>query len=116
MVDHALKAADELEKDGWSVEVIDPRTLRPLDMETFLESVRRTNRCLVVHEAWRTGGLGAEIAAEISEKAFDWLDAPVVRLGGKDVPTPFAADLERACMPTAKDIALAARELLESRR
>lgn len=114
MVDHALKAADELSKQGWSVEVIDPRTLRPLDMDTLIGSVRRTNRCLVVHEAWRTGGVGAEIAAEISEKAFDWLDAPVTRLCGADAPMPFAAELERTCIPTAKDIVRAARELLES--
>lgn len=115
MVDQALKAAEELARLGWSAEVIDPRTLRPLDMATFVDSVKRTNRCLVVHEAWRTGGLGAEIAAEIGERAFDWLDAPVTRVCGVDAPMPFSADLERACIPTASDIVSAARHLLEPR-
>lgn len=111
MVDRALKAADELEKDGISVEVVDPRTLRPLDMDTIITSVQKTSRCLVVHEAWRTGGIGAEIAAEINEKAFDWLDAPVTRLGARDVPMPFNSNLERAVIPSAEDIAAAAATL-----
>ncbi len=111
MVDRALQAADALEKDGISVEVIDPRTLRPLDYGTIVDSIKKTNRCLVVHEAWRTGGLGAEIAAEISELAFDWLDAPVTRLGARDVPMPFNAGLERAVIPSTKDISAAAMAL-----
>ncbi|MBY0510577.1 MAG: dehydrogenase E1 component subunit alpha/beta [Rhodospirillaceae bacterium] len=116
MVDRALQAADELAKDGISVEVLDPRTLRPLDMDTIIASVKKTSRCLVVHEAWRTGGLGAEIAAEINERAFDWLDAPVTRLGGRDVPTPFNANLERAVVPSAKDIISAVRALMTGAR
>ena len=113
MVDRALQAADDLAKEGISVEVLDPRTLRPLDMDTMIASVRKTNRCLVVHEAWRTGGLGAEIAAEISERAFDWLDAPVTRLGARDVPMPFNATLERAVIPSAKDIISAVKALMQ---
>lgn len=111
MVERALKSAEELESEGLSLEIVDPRTLRPLDITTIIESVRKTNRCLVVHEAWRTGGLGAEIAAEINEKAFDWLDAPVTRLGAKDVPMPFNATLERAVIPSVQDITSAARLL-----
>ncbi len=116
MVDRALQAADELAKDGISVEVIDPRTLRPLDMDCFVASVKKTNRCLVVHEAWRTGGLGAEIAAEINERAFDWLDAPVTRLGARDVPMPFNATLERAVIPSTKDIIAAVKALMQGAR
>ncbi len=111
MVDRAMQAADALAKDGISAEIIDPRTLRPLDFGTIIDSVKKTNRCIVVHEAWRTGGLGAEIAAEISETAFDWLDAPVTRLGARDVPMPFNAGLERAVIPSAKDIEAAASAL-----
>lgn len=109
MVAEALRAADQLASEGLSAEVIDLRTLRPLDMDTILASVRKTNRCVIVHEAWRTGGLGGEIAAEISEKAFDSLDAPVMRLGAVDVPTPYNDRLERAVVPDAKAIADAAR-------
>lgn len=111
MVDKALQASDTLIKNGVSLEVIDPRTLRPLDYETILNSVKKTNRCIVVHEAWRTGGLGAEIAAEISERAFDWLDAPVMRLGSRDVPMPFNSKLERAVIPSVEDIIVAATEI-----
>lgn len=109
MVSEALRAAEQLATDGLSLEVIDLRSLRPLDMETILASVRKTNRCIVVHEAWRTGGLGGEIAAEITEQAFDFLDAPVTRLGALDVPTPYNDRLERAVIPDAKAIAAAAR-------
>jgi 2-oxoisovalerate dehydrogenase E1 component len=112
MVPLALKAAEELAGDGISAEVLDPRTLRPLDWNTIIASVVKTSRCLVVHEAWRTGGLGAEIAAEIGERAFDWLDAPVTRLCGMDVPAPFSPVLERATIPDAKAITRKARELV----
>ncbi len=111
MVERALAAADALARDGIEAEVIDPRTLRPLDMETICASVRRTGRCVVVHEACRTGGLGAEIAAGITEAAFDWLDAPVARVAMPDVPMPYNDRLERALMPSAGAIAAAVREV-----
>lgn len=111
MVDRALQAAEELTKKGISAEVIDPRTLRPLDVDTVITSIQKTNRCLIVHEAWRTGGIGAELAAEISERAFDWLDAPVTRLGARDVPMPFSPVLERAVIPSKAEIIAAAASL-----
>ena len=111
MVERALTAADTLGRSGIEAEVIDPRTLRPLDMDTICASVRRTGRCVVVHEANRTGGLGAEIAASIMEAAFDWLDAPVMRVAMPDVPMPYNDRLERALMPSAAAIAAAVREV-----
>ena len=82
----ALSAATQLEREGIDVEVVDPRTLRPLDTETILASVRKTNRLVIAHEAWTIGGFGAEVAAMVVEKAFDYLDAPIVRVGARDVP------------------------------
>ena len=111
MVERALAAADTLARSGIEAEVIDPRTLRPLDMDTICASVRRTGRCVVVHEANRTGGLGAEIAASIMEAAFDWLDAPVMRVAMPDVPMPYNDRLERALMPSAAAIAAAVRDV-----
>lgn len=112
MVPVAMNAAEQLARAGISAEVIDPRTLRPMDWDTLVASVVKTNRCLVVHEAWRTGGLGGEIAAEISERAFDWLDAPVTRLCGMDVPMPFSQSLEKTTIPDAAEIVRKARELV----
>ena len=112
MVPRALAAAEELAADGIELEVVDPRTLVPLDEETILESVRKTNHAMVVHEAHRRHGVGAEIAAVIQEKAFDELDAPVFRLGGKAAPVPFSPVLEKRLVPTVEDIVTAARELL----
>ncbi|MGI9384099.1 MAG: alpha-ketoacid dehydrogenase subunit alpha/beta [Methyloligellaceae bacterium] len=112
MVERALSAAEKLGPDGISVEVVDPRTLRPLDVPTIVESVKKTNRCVVVHEAWKTGGIGGEIAARIMEEAFDWLDAPVARVCGRDVPMPYNDKLERAVVPTQDDIITAVREIL----
>jgi pyruvate dehydrogenase E1 component beta subunit len=109
MVPRAMAAAETLASEGVSVEVIDPRTLRPLDEETILESVRKTGRVLVVHEAVKFGGIGAELAAMIMEKAFDYLDAPVERLAGVDAPIPYAAVLEQAAVPTEERIAEAIR-------
>ncbi|MGD0187427.1 MAG: dehydrogenase E1 component subunit alpha/beta [Roseiarcus sp.] len=109
MVERALSAAEVLSRENISVEVIDPRTLRPLDMDCFIESIKKTHRCVVVHEAWRTGGLGAEIAAQISELAFDWLDAPIERLGALEVPMPYNDKLERAVIPSQDAIADAIR-------
>ena len=111
MVERALSAAEVLSRENISVEVIDPRTLRPLDMDCFIKSVKKTHRCVVVHEAWRTGGLGGEIAAQINELAFDWLDAPVERLGAMEVPMPYNDKLERAVIPSQADIADAIRRV-----
>jgi 2-oxoisovalerate dehydrogenase E1 component len=111
MVARALAAAQVLEREGIDAEVIDPRTLRPLDEETLLGSIKRTGRMVVVHEACLTGGWGAEVAARMMEKAFDWLDAPVLRVGGLDVPMPYNDVLETAVIPTAARIADAVRSL-----
>lgn len=100
-----LDAAAEVEKEGISVEVIDPVTLYPMDIDTIIESVKKTGRAIVVHEACKTGGLGGEIAARIAEsEAFDYLDAPVMRLGGLDVPTPYNRNLEAAVVPKKDEI------------
>jgi acetoin:2,6-dichlorophenolindophenol oxidoreductase subunit beta len=113
MVVEAMTAAEELAKDGTEVEVIDVRTVQPLDSATILESIRRTNRALVVHEAVTFGGIGAEIAAQIQEEAFDYLDAPVLRLGAPFAPVPFSPVLERAYIPDAPRIAAGVQRLLE---
>ena len=112
MVGEALAAADRLAGDGIECEVIDPRTLQPLDTATLVESARRTNRVLVVHEAVEFGGIGAEIAARIGSDAFDHLDAPVARVGAPFAPVPFSPDLEKHYVPSRKTIAAAVRELL----
>tara|TARA_B100001123_G_scaffold133716_1_gene155014 strand:+ start:2183 stop:4186 length:2004 start_codon:yes stop_codon:yes gene_type:complete len=113
MVPRALAAATALEREGIDIEVVDPRTLRPLDEETILRSVRKTNRALIVHEAWQTGGFGAEVAAMIMEKAFDWLDAPVLRLGAPDSPMPYNDKLERDVIPSQESIAASVHQLLQ---
>jgi pyruvate dehydrogenase E1 component beta subunit len=113
MVAEAMTAAEELGKSGVEVEVIDVRTVQPLDSQTILDSVRRTNRALVVHEAVTFGGIGAEIASQIQEEAFDYLDAPVLRLGAPFSPVPFSPVLERAYIPDSNRIAAGVRRLLE---
>jgi len=112
MVSRSLSAANVLAAEGISVEVIDPRTLRPLDEETILASVRKTNRLVVVHEACLTGGFGAEVSALVMEKAFDYLDAPVTRVAGRDVPMPFNDKLETAVIPSQDRIIEAVRALI----
>jgi pyruvate dehydrogenase E1 component beta subunit len=112
MVGRALEAAEALAADGIELEVIDPRTLVPLDLETIVASVEKTGRALVVHEAVRTAGPGAEIAARIQEAAFFALDAPVWRLGALDTPIPQSPDLEQLVIPSAAEIQAAARELI----
>jgi pyruvate/2-oxoglutarate/acetoin dehydrogenase E1 component len=112
MVLFALSAAERLAEDGIEVEVIDPRTLVPLDIETLVQSVKRTNRALIVHEACERGGVGAEIAAQIQEQAFDWLDAPIKRLANPNVPIPFAQSLEALAIPDEERIVAAVRELV----
>lgn len=115
MVVEAQKAADVLAAEGIAVELIDPRTVQPLDTPTIVASVRKTNRALVVHEAVQFGGIGAEIAAQVTEEAFDYLDAPVVRLAAPFAPVPYAPILENAYVPDADRIAAAVRRLLERR-
>jgi pyruvate dehydrogenase E1 component beta subunit len=111
MVKLALQAAEELEKAGVSAEVVDLRSLRPLDVETVVASVKKTNRIVSVEEGWPFAGIGAEIAAIVMEECFDWLDAPLKRVTGKDVPLPYAANLERLAVPQVEDIVAAAREV-----
>lgn len=112
MVPQALKAAAELARDGIEAEVIDPRTLRPLDLESIIASVRRTSRLVVAQEGWTRHGFGAEVVAAVVEQAFDWLDAPPERVGMDDVPMPYNDTLERAVIPAAAHIAAAARRTL----
>lgn len=112
MVGESLAAADELVADGLDVEVIDPRTLQPFDTETVVNSVRKTHRALVAHEAVRFGGIGAEFAAQIQEEAFDYLDAPVGRVGAPFAPVPFSPPLEKLYIPNAARIVAEVRHLL----
>ena len=100
----ALDAAAELEKEGLDLEVIDLRTLAPLDKESILASVRKTSRALILHEASLTGGIGGEISAIISQEAFEWLDAPVVRVASLDTPVPYSPPLEDYYLPQVKDV------------
>ncbi|PWT86245.1 MAG: pyruvate dehydrogenase complex E1 component subunit beta, partial [Proteobacteria bacterium] len=106
---YALKAADELAKEGIAAEVIDLRTLRPMDTDTIVESVMKTGRCVVVEEGWPQSGVAAEVATRIGEHAFDYLDAPVARVSGKDVPMPYAANLEKLALPSVAEIVEAAK-------
>jgi pyruvate dehydrogenase E1 component beta subunit len=106
---YALKAAEELAKKHINAEVIDLRTLRPLDTETIVASVKKTGRCVVVEEGWQQCGMGAEISARIMENAFDYLDAPVARVSGKDVPMPYAANLEKLALPSVAEVVDAAK-------
>ncbi|CAN5813287.1 N/A [soil metagenome] len=111
MVPLALKAAEELEKQGVSCEVIDPRTIRPLDIDTILESVKKTNRVVVTEESHPFCGVAAEISLEIMERAFDYLDAPVKRVSGVDVPMPYAKNLEELAIPGVDQLVAAVREV-----
>src|SRR5438045_2766218 len=104
LVHESLKAAEEAESQGVSVEVVDPRTLQPLDEEALVDSVKKTNRCVVAHEAVVRGGFGAEVAAVIQYQAFDWLDAPIERVGSKFTPIPFAPIMEEFVVPHAADV------------
>jgi len=111
MVPVALKAAEALEKQGVSCEVIDPRTIRPLDINTIIESVKKTNRVVIAEESHPFCGVAAEIGAEINERAFDYLDAPVKRVSGADVPMPYAKNLEDLAIPSVDQIVAAVREV-----
>ena len=107
----ALDAAEELEREGLDLEVIDLRTLAPLDKGSILASVKKTSRALILHEASLTGGIGGEISAIISQEAFEWLDAPVVRVASLDTPVPYSPPLEDYYLPQVKDVVEAARKL-----
>ncbi len=106
---YALKAADQLAGDNISAEVIDLRTLKPMDIDTIVESVKKTGRLVTVEEGWRQSGVGAEIAARVTEMAFDWLDAPVLRVTAEEVPMPYAANLEKLALPTVEKVVEAAK-------
>jgi pyruvate/2-oxoglutarate/acetoin dehydrogenase E1 component len=109
LVHHALSAAEEAEKEGVSVEVVDPRTLQPLDERTIVDSVKKTNRCVVAHEAVTRMGFGAEVAAVVQYHAFDWLDAPIERVGAHFTPLPFAPVMEEFVVPQAEEVLAAVR-------
>jgi pyruvate dehydrogenase E1 component beta subunit len=106
---YALKAAEELEKESISAEIIDLRTLRPMDTATVIRSIEKTGRCVVVEEGWQQSGVGAEVSARVMEQAFDYLDAPVARVSGKDVPMPYAANLEKLALPSIAEVVAAAK-------
>jgi pyruvate dehydrogenase E1 component beta subunit len=108
-ISYALKAAEELAKDGIEAEVIDLRTLKPMDTETIIASVQKTGRAVTIEEGWQQSGVGAEIAARIMEHAFDYLDAPVARVSGKEVPMPYAANLEKLALPSVAEVVEAAK-------
>jgi len=111
MVGYALEAAEELQQLGISAEVIDLRTIRPLDRETIIESVKKTNRCLIAEEGFPFASIGSEISAMLVEEAFDYLDAPIGRLASIDCPLPYAENLERLALPKKEDIVRKAQEI-----
>lgn len=112
----AMQVAQQLEKEGISVEVVDLRSLRPLDRDTVVKSVKKTNRAVILEEDWRSYGIGAELAATIQEEAFDYLDAPVLRVAGLEVPLPYAQELSRASKPGAQDLIDAIHKVLKGSR
>ena len=116
MVEKALNSAEELKKEDIDAEVINPQTLSPLDQDTILNSIKKTGRCIVVHEAPKTGGWGGEVASLIMEKSFDDLDAPVKRVAGLDAPVPYGKEAEILVVPQEKDIMQAVVELVKSNR
>jgi acetoin:2,6-dichlorophenolindophenol oxidoreductase subunit beta len=116
MLNKALLAAQKLALEGIEVEVIDPRTLVPLDIESIVESVRRTNRLLICHEAVERAGWAGEVAMQVVEHAFDFLDAPIVRVCGKNVPMPYSASLENMVIPNEEDLVSAIRQMIAAWR
>lgn len=112
MVDPAIAAARTLEREGISVEVIDPRTLRPLDEDAIIRSVKKTSRLVIAHEGWKSGGFGAEVSAMVAEQAIDWLDAPIIRICAPDIPMPYNEKLEKAVIPSQRQIVDAIRALV----
>lgn len=109
----SMKAAEELSKEGIEAEIVDLRNLRPLDMGPVLESFQKTNRAIVVEEGWKSYGVGSEIASRIYEEAFDYIDAPILRVAQKEVPLPYNRTLEQAALPQVPDIIAAAKEVLK---
>ena len=105
-----MQAAEQLAADGIEIEVVDPRTLRPLDIDSIVQSVKKTNRCVVVHEHWPYAGPGAEIVDRVQREAFDWLDAPIERVASLDVPMPYATNLEELVLPTVDRVVAAVRK------
>lgn len=112
MLELSLKAADELAKDGIEAEIVDLRTLRPLDIEPVIESFKKTNRAVIVEEGWKSFGVGAEISSQIYEQAFDYVDAPIKRVAQKEVPLPYNRNLEQMALPQVDDIIKAVKEVL----
>ncbi len=112
MLELSLKAAGELEKEGVDVEIVDLRTLRPLDMDPVIESFKKTNRAVIVEEGWKSFGVGSEISSQIYEKAFDYVDAPIKRVAQKEVPLPYNRTLEQMALPQVEDIVKAVKEVL----
>ncbi len=112
MLDVSMKAADELAKEGTEVEIVDLRSLRPLDMEPVIESFKKTNRAVIVEEGWPSFGVGAEVSARIYEQAFDYVDAPIKRVSQKDVPLPYSRELEQSALPGVEDVVAAVKEVL----
>jgi pyruvate dehydrogenase E1 component beta subunit len=108
----SMKAADELAKDGVEAEIVDLRSLRPLDMDAVIESIKKTNRAVVVEEGWKSFGVGAEVSARIYEQAFDYVDAPVRRVAQKEVPLPYNRTLEQSALPQVEDVIAAVKEVL----
>jgi pyruvate dehydrogenase E1 component beta subunit len=106
---YCLEAAETLAGEGISAEIIDLRTIRPLDIDTIITSVKKTNRLVTVEETWPVCGIGSEIAAQVQMKAFDYLDAPIMRVTQKDVPMPYAANLEKLALPSADDVVKAVK-------
>jgi pyruvate dehydrogenase E1 component beta subunit len=112
MLETSMKAADQLAQEGIEVEIVDLRTLRPLDMEPVVESFKKTNRAVIVEEGWLSFGVGAEVAARIYEQAFDYIDAPIQRVAQKEVPLPYNRNLEQAALPQVDDVIKAVKEVL----
>jgi pyruvate dehydrogenase E1 component beta subunit len=112
MLEISSRAADQLAKEGIEAEIIDLRTLRPLDMEPVLESFKKTNRAVIVEEGWRSYGVGSEVASRIYEQAFDYVDAPIKRVAQKEVPLPYNRALEQMALPQVEDVILAVKEVL----
>jgi pyruvate dehydrogenase E1 component beta subunit len=109
---HSLQAAEQLAQEGIQIEIVDLRSLRPLDMGPVLESFKRTNRAVIVEEGWRSYGVGAEVAARIAEEAFDYMDAPIRRVAQAEVPLPYNQALEQMALPQVDDIVSAVKEVL----
>lgn len=112
MLEISLKAAEQLAKEGIEAEIVDLRTLRPLDMEPVIESFKKTNRAVIVEEGWKSFGVGSEISARIYEQAFDYVDAPIKRVAQKEVPLPYNRTLEQSAIPNAEDVVAAVKEVL----